>query len=80
MRRHGRHMIELLRSNDMVLLSYVRALLAAEGIKGFGLDEYMNMVDGNIGAIPQRIMVDQADAERAQSMLQAAGLGHVLKK
>jgi hypothetical protein len=73
-------MIELLRSNDMVLLSYVRALLTAEGIKGIGLDEYMNMVDGNIGAIPQRIMVDQADVKRAQSLLQDAGLGHVLKK
>ena len=79
-RRHGQHMIELLRSNDLVLLSYVRALLAAEGIKGVGLDEYMSMVDGNIGAIPQRIMVDEGDVQRARLMLQDAGLGHVLKK
>lgn len=79
-RRHGQQMIELLRSNDLVLLSYVRALLAAEGIKGVGLDEYMSMVDGNIGAIPQRIMVDEADVQRARSMLQDAGIGHVLKK
>ena len=73
-------MIELLRSNDLVLLSYVRALLVAEGIMGVGLDEYMSMVDGNIGAIPQRIMVDEGDVQRARLMLQDAGLGHVLKK
>lgn len=79
-RRHGHHMIELLRSNDLVLLSYVRALLASEGIKGIGLDEYMSMVDGNIGAIPQRIMVDDADVKRAQLLLRDVGIGHVLKK
>ena len=78
-RRHGRWMIELLRSNDLVLLSYVRALLSAERIGYAGLDQHMNMVDGNIGAIPQRLMVDDADLERARRLLKDAGLGHELK-
>ncbi len=73
-------MIELMRSNDLVLLSYVRALLAAEGIVGIGLDEHMNMMDGNIGAIPQRIMVDDSKFERARNLLKDAGLGYVLKR
>jgi hypothetical protein len=78
-RRHGRWMIELLRSNDLVLLSFVRALLSAERIGYVGLDQHMNMVDGNIGAIPQRVMVDDADLERARRLLRDAGLGNELK-
>lgn len=77
---HGQQMIELIRSNDLVLLSYVRALLAAERIEYVGLDEHMNMMDGNIGAFPRRVMVDDADEGRARQLLQDAGLGHVLKR
>ncbi|MEQ1755498.1 MAG: DUF2007 domain-containing protein [Micropepsaceae bacterium] len=72
-------MIELIRSNDLVLLSYVRALLQAEHIKFVGLDEHMNMMDGNIGAIPRRLMVDDASLGRARQLLKDAGLGHVLR-
>jgi hypothetical protein len=73
-------MIELLRSNDLVLISYVRALLAAESIRCIGLDEHMNMLDGNIAAIPRRLMVDDEDEQRARRLLTDAGLGHVLKR
>ena len=72
-------MIELIRSNDLVLLSYVRALLQAENIRFVGLDEHMNMMDGNIGAIPRRVMVDDDQAVRARQLLKDAGLAHVLK-
>lgn len=71
-------MVELLRSNDMVLLSYVRALLQSEHIGFVGLDEHMNMMEGNIGAIPRRLMVDDVDLRRARLLLTDAGLGHVL--
>ena len=73
-------MVELLRSNDLVLISYVRALLAAESIRFTGLDEHMNMLDGNIAAIPRRLMVDDKDEQRARRLLTDAGLGHVLKR
>jgi Putative prokaryotic signal transducing protein len=72
-------MVELIRSNDLVLLSYVRALLQAEHIEFVGLDEHMNMMDGNIGAIPRRVMVDDASLKRARQLLTDAGLAHVLK-
>lgn len=72
-------MVELIRSNDLVLLSYVRALLQAEHIKFVGLDEHMNMMDGNIGAIPRRVMVDEASLKSARQLLTDAGLAHVLK-
>jgi hypothetical protein len=71
-------MVELLRSNDLVLLSFIRALLQSEHIRYVGLDEHMNIMDGNISAIPRRLMVDDADLRRARVLLTDAGLGHVL--
>jgi hypothetical protein len=72
-------MVELLRTNDMVLISYVQALLSAERIACVELDRHMSILDGNVAAIPRRLMVDAADEERARRLLTDAGLGHVLK-
>ena len=77
-RGHAAAMVELLRSNDMVMLSYVRAVLQSEHIRYVGLDEHMNMMEGNIGAIPRRLMVDETDLRRARQLLKDAGLGHAL--
>lgn len=68
-----------MRSNDLVLLSYVRALLQSEHIRYVGLDEHMNIMDGNISAIPRRLMVDDADLLKARRLLSDAGLGDVLR-
>ncbi len=72
-------MVELMRSNDLVLLSYVRALLQSEHIRYVGLDEHMNIMDGNISAIPRRLMVDDADLLKARRLLSDSGLGDVLR-
>ena len=71
-------MIELLRTNDFALLSFVRALLKGDDIAFDDFDGYMNILDGNIGAIPRRIMVDDDEAARARQLLTDAGLAHVL--
>jgi len=71
-------MIELLRTNDFALLSFVRALLKSENIAYDDFDAHMNILDGNIGAIPRRVMVDDRDADRARQLLRDADLGHVL--
>lgn len=71
-------MTELLRSNDFALLSYVQALLKAESIAFRDFDGHMNILDGNIGAIPRRVMVDDRDVARARALLTDAGLAHVL--
>ena len=68
-----------MRSNDLVLLSYVRALLQSEHIRYVGLDEHMNIMDGNISAIPRRLMVDDADLLKARRLLSDSGLGDVLR-
>lgn len=65
-------MVELLRSNDMVFLSWAQAMLAAEGIEAILLDGYTSVVEGSIGAIPRRLAVSEDDRDRAQELLDAA--------
>ena len=50
-------MEELLRSNDPVYLSFVRHVLAEEGIDYLVLDEHMSALEGSIGVLPRRILV-----------------------
>ncbi len=50
-------MVELLRTNDVVYLSFVRHVLNEEGIDHLLLDEYVSAVEGSINAIPRRILV-----------------------
>ena len=68
-----------MRSNDPVLLSYVRALLQSEHIRYVGLDEHMSMMEGSISAIPRRVMVDDGDLATARRLLTDAGLGDALR-
>ena len=65
-------MRELLRSNDLVHLSWVRAILEADGIDLLILDEHVSGIEGGINAIQRRLMVDEAVFERAKSLLQQA--------
>jgi hypothetical protein len=65
-------MRELLRSNDLVHLSWTRAVLAAEGIETLLLDQHVSGVEGSIGAIPRRLMVADEDAPRARRILDDA--------
>ena len=62
-------MVELLKSNDLVLISYVIHLLAEEGIEAMVFDEYISAVEGSIGAFPRRIMVDNDDLNRSKDLL-----------
>jgi hypothetical protein len=62
-------MKELLKSNDLVLISYVMHLLAEHGIEALVFDEHMSAVEGSIGALPRRIMVEENDFERSRNLL-----------
>lgn len=71
-------MVELVRSNDLVYLSWVEAQLAGVGIACLVTDQYTSVVEGSIGAIPRRILVDVEDLARARRTLREAEgtLGH----
>ncbi len=66
-------MVELLRSNDVVRLSWLTALLSQAGIEAILLDGHMSIVEGSIGAIPRRLMVRDDDLARARDLLGQAG-------
>jgi hypothetical protein len=65
-------MKELFRTNDFVRLSWAQALLSAAGIGAIVLDTHTSIIEGSIGAIPRRLMVEETDHRRALTLLQAA--------
>jgi hypothetical protein len=60
-------------TNDMVRLSFLRALLADAGVAVTVLDGHTSAVEGSIGAIPRRLAVADADAVQARRVLTEAG-------
>ncbi|WP_119677736.1 putative signal transducing protein [Indioceanicola profundi] len=64
----------LMRSNNLVELSFCRALLADAGIATVLLDEHTSVLEGSIGAIPRRLMVDEEDWEQARDILADADI------
>lgn len=71
-------MEELLRSNDPVLLSYVSALLGGESIDFIVADLNMSVLEGSIGALPRRVLVESDRLAQARHILSGAGIGHVI--
>jgi hypothetical protein len=70
---------ELIRANDAVLVSAVGALLDGAGIRYLVLDQNMSVIEGSIGILPRRIMVDDDNVSAARRVMQDAGLGHELR-
>jgi hypothetical protein len=66
-------MKELVRTNDAVRLSWLQALLNSAGIDAIVLDMHTSIIEGSIGAIQRRLMVDDADHPRARAILAEAG-------
>lgn len=67
-------MVELLRTNNAVMLSYATALLAAEGLECLVFDQHASIIEGSIGAIQRRLMVAVEDAPKARRLLAQAGI------
>jgi hypothetical protein len=72
-------MEELVRSNDIVLITTVDALLQGAGIAHLLLDTHMATLEGSLGILPRRILVDSEEIARARRILTDAGLGHELR-
>lgn len=70
-------MKEILRANDPVLLSWVVAMLRAEGIEAVILDSHTSILEGSANAIPRRVMVGDDDQVRAERLLDDARRGGV---
>ncbi len=70
-------MTELLNTNDAVLISYATALLKSEGIEYVIFDANMSIVEGSIGILPRRLMVDPDRIGEARRLMSEAGVSHV---
>lgn len=68
-------MEELLRTNDMVLISFAEALLRDAGIEPLVVDQHMSVLDGSLGILPRRILVPADAIEAARQLLRDAGAG-----
>jgi len=59
----------LIRSNDIIYLTWVKSILSHNNIEFIVLDESMASTEGNISAIPVRILVDDNDLKKAKYLI-----------
>jgi hypothetical protein len=70
---------EIMRTNDAVLVSAVEALLNGAGINHLVLDQNMSVLEGSLGILPRRVLVDDDQVKAARRLLEDAGLGRELR-
>jgi hypothetical protein len=73
-------MIEIIRTNDAVVLSFAQSLLRDAGIECLVADQNMSVLDGSIGILPRRILVSEDDAEQARRIFSDAGIGNEMRE
>lgn len=72
-------MIELMRTNDSVLLSFAEGLMKEAGIAYFIADTNMSIIEGSLGILPRRLLVQDDRLAEARRYLIEAGLEHELR-
>jgi hypothetical protein len=72
-------MHELIRTNDPVLLSFAESLMKDAGIHCLVADQAMSVLEGSLGMLPRRFLVEEERAVQARRILIDAGLGDELR-
>lgn len=67
-------MFELIRTNDAVILSFAESLMKDSGIPCLVADESMSILEGSLGLLPRRFLVDETRVKEARLILIEAGL------
>ena len=62
-----------------MLISLVEAILTSERVGYFVADRHMSALEGAIGMLPRRILIEAAQIGRARRLLDDAGLGAELR-
>lgn len=74
-------MIEIMRTNDSVLISAVEAALDEVDVPFFIADSHMSVLEGSLGFLPRRVLVLDEDVAHARRILTGAGFGdHLLRE
>ena len=71
-------MRELVRTNTRSDQRH-RGLAQGRGNPHAVLDQHMSVLEGSLGMLPRRIVVDDEHHDEARRLLQDAGLGHELR-
>jgi len=72
-------MRELIRTNDAVLLSFAESLMKDAGIHCMIADQGMSILEGSLGLLPRRFLVEDDMSEQARRILIDAGLADELR-
>ncbi|MBK1622701.1 DUF2007 domain-containing protein [Afifella marina] len=67
-------MEELIRTNDLALISFVEALLRDADIRYSVVDANMSIMEGSLGILPRRVLVEGSRRGEAAAILRDAGL------
>jgi hypothetical protein len=72
-------MIELIRTNDLILIGLVESLLEGAAIPVLVADHHISALEGSIGAFPRRVLVPADWLTRARRLIVEAGLAAELR-
>lgn len=70
---------ELVRTNDAVVLSFIEALFKERDIAHMILDLNMSVLEGSLGILPRRVLVEDERYDEARRLLDDAGLDKELR-
>jgi hypothetical protein len=73
-------MRELIRANDPVVLNFAESLMRDAGIHCMVADQAMSILEGSLGMLPRRLLVEEDRADEARQILVDAGLGDELRQ
>ena len=62
-------MKELLKTNDLATVAYIKLLLTNERIEYFEMDVHMSSLEGSINILPRRILVSNSSIVEAKKIL-----------
>ena len=60
---------EILRTNNLILISRIQSILNDAGIQNKLLDTHASNIEGNISAIQRRLVVSNNDFQQSQKLI-----------
>ena len=72
-------MIEIVRTNDVALISVIEGLMQEADIPCFVADRNISVIDGSLNWLQMRVMVPEEREDEARELLTEAELGQWLK-
>ena len=72
-------MVEIVRTNDLVLMGFLQSLLEQANIPVLVADSHMSAMEGMIGVFPRRLLVPDDHAAQARRLIRDAGLSTELR-